>query len=217
MNTSRSLPRRAAVTTAAPVVATLVLVACGSDGSSSADTPTRTPSTSVPASAPAGRHNQADVTFAQRMIPHHRQAIAMADMAEEHASSSQVKAFAREIQKEQKPEIQTMTIWLKAWGEQVPHGMEGMNHDNASQMPGMMSDHDMRQMEDASGNAFDTLFLTMMIKHHQGAIDMARTEKQQGAYGPGKKMAAGIVTTQTAEIDQMRTMLGTSSPTATSH
>ncbi|MEU7240222.1 DUF305 domain-containing protein [Streptomyces sparsogenes] len=213
MNISRSLPRRAAMT-AATVAGALTLAACGSDGSSSASTPTPTPTASAPASAPAGRHNQADVTFAQQMIPHHRQAIAMADMAEEHASSSQVKAFAQKIQKEQKPEIQTMTGWLKAWGERVPHGMEGMGH-NA--MPGMMSDHDMHQMKSASGNAFDTMFLTMMIKHHQGAIDMAKTEKQHGAYGPAKKMAAGIVTTQTAEITQMRTMLGTSSPSPTAH
>ncbi|MGW5690933.1 DUF305 domain-containing protein [Streptomyces asiaticus] len=201
--------------TAATVAGSLVLVACGSDGSSSASTPN--PTTSAPASAPAGRHNQADVTFAQQMIPHHRQAIAMADMAEEHASSSQVKAFAQKIQKEQEPEIQTMTAWLKAWGEQVPHGMEGMGHNNASAMPGMMSDHDMHQLKKASGSGFDTMFLTMMIKHHQGAIDMAKAEKQHGAYGPAKKMAADIVATQSAEITQMRTMLGTSSPSARSH
>ncbi|WP_086711380.1 DUF305 domain-containing protein [Streptomyces antimycoticus] len=213
MYIARFPPRRTAVA-AATVVTALVLAACGSDGSSSADTPT--PTTSARASAPAGRHNQADVTFAQQMIPHHRQAIAMADMAEEHASSNQVKAFARKIQKEQKPEIQTMTTWLKAWGEQVPHGMEGMDH-NASAMPGMMNDHDMHQLKGASGGAFDTMFLTMMIKHHQGAIDMAKTEQQHGAYGPAKKLAASIVTTQTTEITQMRTMLGTSSPSATSH
>lgn len=210
MNAARSLPRRAAVA-AATVVTAIVLAACG-DGGTSAGTPT--PTAPAPASAPAGRHNQADVTFAQQMIPHHRQAIAMADMAEERASSTKVKAFARKIQKEQKPEIQTMTTWLKAWGEQVPRGMEGMGH-NASAMPGMMSDHDMHQLNAASGNAFDTMFLTMMIKHHQGAIDMAKTEQQHGAYGPAKKMAADIVITQTAEITQMRTMLGTSSPTAT--
>ncbi|MFJ9588690.1 DUF305 domain-containing protein [Streptomyces acidicola] len=216
MNISRSLPRHAAVS-AATVVAALVLAACGSDDSSSAGTPTPTPTASAPASVPAGRHNQADVTFAQQMIPHHRQAIAMADMAEERASSSEVKAFARKIQKEQKPEIQTMTAWLKTWGEQVPRGMEGMDHHKASAMPGMMNDHDMHRLKGASGNAFDTMFLTMMIKHHHGAIDMAKTEQQRGVYGPAKKMAAGIVTTQTAEITQMRTMLGTSSPTATTH
>lgn len=212
MNTARSLSRRAAVA-AATVVTALVLAACG-DGSSSASTPTSTPTTSAPHSAPAGRHNRADVAFAQEMIPHHRQAIAMADMAEDRASSSKVKAFARKVRKEQKPEIQTMTTWLKAWGERVPRGMEGMGR-NASAMPGMMSDHDMDRLKGASGDAFDTMFLTMMIKHHQGAIAMAKTEQRRGAYGPAKKMAADIVTTQTAEITQMRTMLGTGSPAAT--
>ncbi|WP_448331466.1 DUF305 domain-containing protein [Streptomyces sp. DSM 41534] len=212
MNTARSVFRRAAVAAAA-VVTALVLAACGAD-SSAAGAPTSTPTTSAPRSAPAGRHNRADVSFAQRMIPHHRQAIAMADLAGERASSPKVKAFARKVRKEQQPEIRTMTTWLKAWGEQVPRGMEGVGH-NASAMPGMMSDHQMNRLKGASGSAFDTMFLTMMIKHHQGAIDMAKSEQRHGAYGPAKKLAAAIVTTQTAEIAQMRTMLGTGSPTAT--
>ncbi|MEU1903419.1 DUF305 domain-containing protein [Streptomyces hygroscopicus] len=214
MHFSRSLPRRTAVTAATAVTA-LVVTACGNDGSAAAGPPTSTRTTSAPASAPAGPHNQADVTFAQRMIPHHRQAVVMAGTAGEHASSAQVKALARKIRKEQEPEIRTMTTWLRAWGERVPHGMEGMGHGTASAMPGMMSDHAMRRLKSASGTAFDTMFLTMMIKHHQGAVAMAETEKQHGVYGPAKKMAAGVITTQTAEITRMRALLGTSSPPAT--
>ncbi|WP_405981973.1 DUF305 domain-containing protein [Streptomyces sp. NBC_00158] len=57
------------------------------------------------------------------------------------------------------------------------------------------------------GNAFDTMFLTMMIGHHEGAVAMAKAEKQQGAHGPAKALADDIITSQTAEIAQMRGML----------
>ncbi|WP_308363511.1 DUF305 domain-containing protein [Streptomyces sp. ISL-86] len=147
-------------------------------------------------------HNQADVTFAQKMIPHHRQAIVMSQMARTHNASAEVKALATKIQEAQQPEIDTMTGWLKAWGEKVPQGMGTMDD-----MRGMMDDPQMMKLNGTSGRAFDTMFLTMMIEHHEGAIDMAKTEQQQGSYGPAKDLATDIITTQTAEISQMRTML----------
>jgi uncharacterized protein (DUF305 family) len=207
MNVTRSLTRRTALAAAAAVAA-LVLAACGgNDNTGGADT---SPGTAASVSAPAGKHNQADVTFAQGMIPHHRQAIAMADMAETRASSSDVKSLASQIKKAQDPEIKTMSGWLRAWGETVPEGMDGMDHGDASSMPGMMSDQRMDDMRGASGKAFDTMFLTMMIQHHEGAVEMAETEKKQGAYGPAKELADDIVTAQTAEITQMRKMLDAS-------
>ncbi|MGW1195766.1 DUF305 domain-containing protein [Streptomyces sp. NPDC002536] len=218
MNSFRPLPRRAAVA-AAVSVAAVALAACGGNAGKSGGSPAgSTAQTGSGASASAGQHNRADVAFVQGMIPHHRQAVDMADMAAEHASSAEVKALADKIKKEQALEIDTMTTWLKSWGEQVPQGASGMGgtgHGNASAMPGMMSNRDMDQLKGASGSAFDTMFLTMMIKHHEGAVEMANTEKQQGAYGPAKEMAGNIVTGQTAEIAQMRKMLGTGSPSAT--
>ncbi|MCX4781598.1 DUF305 domain-containing protein [Streptomyces sp. NBC_01264] len=205
MNTNRSLPRRAALAATA-AAAGLVLAACGSSDSTS--TPgTTAATTTAPASTEADRHNQADITFAQGMIPHHRQAIVMSDMVESHGASNEVKELAEKIKKAQKPEIDTMTGWLKAWGEKVPTGI-GMGHgDDDSGMPGMMGDLDINRLGNAKGNAFDTMFLTMMIEHHEGAIDMAKTEKEQGAYGPAKALADSIITSQTAEIALMRTML----------
>ncbi|MFF9136714.1 DUF305 domain-containing protein [Streptomyces albogriseolus] len=210
MNTTRSLPRRTALAAAATVAA-LVLAACGGNGDTS--TAGTSPGTTTSASIPAGEHNEADVTFAQGMIPHHRQAILMADMAETRASSSDVKALASQIKKAQDPEIETMSGWLRAWGETIPQGMDGMdgmNDGDASSMPGMMNNQQMDDMRDASGKAFDTMFLTMMIEHHEGAVEMARTEKTQGAYGPAKELADDIITAQTAEITQMRKMLDAS-------
>ncbi|MBT2381320.1 DUF305 domain-containing protein [Streptomyces sp. ISL-111] len=208
MNTNRSLPRRAALAATAAAVG-LVLAACGSDNS--ANTAGTTPAT-APASTEADRHNQADVTFAQGMIPHHRQAVLMSDMVATHAASTDVKTLAKKIKKAQASEIETMSGWLKAWGEKVPtgHGMDGMGHgDDDSGMPGMMNDQDMSRLGNAEGNAFDTMFLTLMIEHHEGAIGMAETEKQQGAYNPAKALADDIITSQTAEIAQMRTVLKT--------
>ncbi|WP_328971466.1 DUF305 domain-containing protein [Streptomyces sp. NBC_00239] len=216
MNTTPSrLRRRAAAATAVAAVAALGLAACGDEGDSGATSAPPPATASVPATVPAGEHNQADVTFAQGMIPHHRQAILMSEMAQTHASSDEVKALAAKIKKAQDPEIATMTGWLKAWGEKVPTGMDGMDgmdggdHDGSG-MPGMMDNQRMDQLRGASGTGFDTMFLTMMIEHHEGAVEMAKTEKTEGAYGPAKTLADDIITAQTAEIAQMKTMLGKS-------
>ncbi|MEU6395565.1 DUF305 domain-containing protein [Streptomyces cinnamoneus] len=86
--------------------------------------------------------------------------------------------------------------------------MDGMGHDDDdSPLPGMMEAEDFNRIGSARGNAFDTMFLIQMIEHHEGAIDMAETEKQQGLYGPAKTLADDIITSQTAEITQMREML----------
>ncbi|QNE78840.1 DUF305 domain-containing protein [Streptomyces finlayi] len=209
MRTTRFLHRRTALA-AIVAVSALFLTGCGDDGNGSAAT-SPSPTTSI--SVPAGERNQADVDFAQGMIPHHRQAVMMSDMAETRASSEDVKALAEKIKKAQEPEIATMSAWLTAWGEEVPQGMDGMDgmdHGDASSMPGMMNDQQMDDMRGASGNTFDTMFLTQMIKHHEGAVVMAETEKKKGAYGPAKELADDIVTAQKAEIIQMRELLGTS-------
>jgi len=142
-------------------------------------------------------HNDADVMFAQMMIPHHRQAVEMAELAAGKAGP-QVTKLAAGIEKAQGPEIAKMSGWLKAWGER-PHAMD---HGD-----GMMSGADMAKLRGTSGAAFDRMFLTMMIKHHQGAVTMARTERAKGTYRPATSMAASIITTQNAEIAKMRGLL----------
>ncbi|NBM20720.1 DUF305 domain-containing protein, partial [Streptomyces sp. GC420] len=205
MNNTRSLARRAALA-AAVAVSALSLAACGGESGNSSDA---APTVSAEADG-QGRHNEADVAFAQGMIPHHRQAVAMSRMAAGHTSSSEVEELARKIEKAQDPEIDTMSGWLGAWGERVPEGMDGMDeeahgmdHGDASSMPGMMDDRQMDELDGASGKAFDTMFLTMMIQHHEGAVEMAKTEKRQGSYGPAKSLADDIIEAQTAEITQM--------------
>jgi len=204
MTKHRSAIRRS-VTVATAAIAALVLAACGSDDSSTGPGENSSPSASAPAKK--GDHNAADVAFAKGMIPHHRQAVEMADLAETRASSSEVKSLASEIKKAQDPEIKTLSGWLKAWGEQVPEEMGGMDH-MGHDMPGMMSAEDMKELEGLSGKAFDTAFLKMMIKHHEGAVSMAESEKSDGSYGPAVSMAETIITSQSGEIDRMNKLLG---------
>ncbi|MFJ9742944.1 DUF305 domain-containing protein [Streptomyces sp. NPDC101166] len=227
-NTRTTLTRRAAVA-AASATAALVLAACGSDGAgggsghggghssaSSSSTPSATSSSPAGADAASGTHNDQDVAFAQGMIPHHRQALEMAALAAGRASSAQVKDLAARVEEAQDPEIKTMTGWLRSWGQAPSEAgsMPGMDHSGqagtsgAHDMPGMMDGKDMDRLEKASGAAFDTMFLTLMIEHHEGAVQMAAAQKEKGAYGPARAMADDIVTGQSAEIAEMRKLLG---------
>ncbi|MGW0576566.1 DUF305 domain-containing protein [Streptomyces sp. NPDC002920] len=183
---SNTRVRRCAALAAVAATATLLLTACGDEASD---------------------HNAQDVSFAQGMIPHHRQAVEMADLAADRASSAEVKDLAARIEKAQDPEIAKMTGWLKSWDEKATStggGMEGMDHS------GMSSDMsaDMGKLEKASGEAFDSEFLTMMIEHHEGAVTMAGTERDKGEDKAAKAMADDIVTGQSAEIAEMRKLLG---------
>lgn len=211
MTSTRFLIRRAALGTTA-VAAALVLAACGSDNGSDTGSGTQT-SASAGAEDTAGAHNDQDVSFAQDMIPHHQQAIQMSKMAASQASSAEVKDLAARIEKAQDPEIETMSGWLESWGEDVPSSMPGMDHgghSGSSDMPGMMDTEDMDELMEASGKGFDTMFLTMMVDHHEGAVEMATTEKDKGQYGPAKKLADDIITAQNAEIEEMNKLLGKS-------
>jgi len=194
----------------AAALTALALAACNGATGSSAPAATTSPSAGATAATTAGpsagtsaeAHNQADVTFAQSMIPHHKEAVAMAQLAPSRANSPEVKTLATEIQGAQDPEITTMTGWLTSWSQ--PTEMAGMD---MSSMPGMMSATEMADLGKLSGAAFDRQFLTMMTKHHQGAVQMATTELSQGQYPAAKSLAQSIIKSQTAEIARMKTLL----------
>ncbi|WP_030238898.1 DUF305 domain-containing protein [Streptomyces sp. NRRL S-455] len=220
MNSIRTLTRRASITVAA-VGAGFLLAACGGgsgDGNGSGHEKHASASASAGAGseggaeAKAGAHNAQDVSFAQGMIPHHRQALEMARMADGRASSGAVKDLAARIEKAQDPEIRTMSGWLKIWGEDVPAAGAGMDHSASGHagMPGMMGEADMAELEKSSGKAFDTKFLALMVEHHEGAVEMATVEKSKGRYAPAKTMADDIITAQNAEIREMNKLLGKS-------
>jgi uncharacterized protein (DUF305 family) len=162
--------------------------------------------TSAAAPKSGATFNATDVKFATDMIPHHRQALDMAKTAPSKAATPEVKALADKISKAQEPEIATMSGWLTAWGEPVP-SPGGMNHGGMGGMPGMMTDQEMQDLSKATGKDFDRMFLQMMIKHHQGAVEMAKTEQAHGQDPAVKQLAGKIAADQTAEITEMQGLL----------
>lgn len=154
------------------------------------------------ATAASATFSDADVAFAQGMIPHHQQAVVMADLVADRASSQEVKDPAAQIKDAQDPEITQMTSWLEDWGQ--PTEMSGMD---SMDMAGMMSDTQMADLEAASGAEFDTMFLTMMIERHNGAIEMANTEIADGKNADAIALAEAIVKAQEAEIETMQGLL----------
>lgn len=206
----------------------VALAACGSNSPSSGDGGmpgmpgmTSTPSaTSTP--AVTGSHNQADITFATGMIPHHGQAITMAEMALTKATNASVKELATAIKAAQDPEIKTMSGWLQSWGQPVPSATGGMDMshmgsattgssgmDGMAGMEGMMTAEEMTQLSNTTGAAFDRLWLQMMVKHHQGAVAMAEKELGAGQYPEAKTLAQKIITDQKKEIATMNGLLPT--------
>lgn len=194
---------------AATVAATVLLAGCGSSSTSSAETPD---SQSAGGGAVVATGSDADITFAQLMIPHHEQAVQMADMALQQATSPEVTDLATQIKAAQDPEIQQMRGWLTAWGapEQMA-GMDGMDHGDMDMggqtAAGMMTDQDMSALMDASGTDFDQMWLAMMIAHHKGAIEMAQTAKADTTNPDVTALADAIVAAQTSEIDTMEKLL----------
>ncbi|WP_406327235.1 DUF305 domain-containing protein [Streptomyces sp. NBC_00203] len=204
---TRALRRRSARRIAAMgVVAAgaLLLAACGDNGHDMSGMDHGSGRSSATATAEAGDFNDADVTFAQMMLPHHQQAVEMARLADGRASDTEIKDLAGTIEKAQDPEITTMTGWLNSWGKPAAAGsMAGMDMGG----DGMMSDKDMKELKAMKGTEFDKMFAQMMIDHHNGAIDMARTEQKSGRNTDAQTMADGIVKGQSAEVKQLQGIL----------
>lgn len=197
----------------ATLAATLILAACGTSDTSGMSG--MNPSASAAGGAPASTaKNDADVEFATMMIPHHAQAIAMSDTALKQATNPKVRALAPTIKAAQSPEIKRMSGWLTGWGAPVPGndggsdmsdmgGMGGMG----DQSGGMMSAVEIAQLGKATGPAFDRMWLKMMVRHHQGAVVMAKTALANGTNPDALKLARSIITGQSAEITRMNSIL----------
>lgn len=195
---------RALTATAATLLMTVVLTACGSTDS----TPGSMGGTggmggmgaSTAASAPAAA-DAGDVMFAQMMIPHHEQAVEMADLAlAEDTASAEVRRLAGQVKAAQDPEIEQMRGWLREWGAPTSAPMD---HSTG----GMMSMSDLSDLEQARGAEFDRTWLTMMVAHHQGAITMAQGVLATTSDPEVEALAEAIVRTQQAEIATMQGLL----------
>lgn len=199
---------------AAGLTALAVVVAAAACGDSDTDTTATSPNTTTTTTTSvvegSAEHNQADVMFARMMIPHHAQAIEMSDMIlAKPEIPAEVTALAEQIKAAQGPEIAQLESWLADWDEpQMPTDVPGSGHmSDMPHMDGMMSDEDMQALADAQGVEAARLFLTQMIDHHEGAIDMAETEIEDGRFPDAVALARTIAETQQQEIDTMRRLL----------
>ncbi len=209
------------------LVGAVTLAACGGDDSAEPQTTlppvatTAIATTAVPTSAAGASatgpatssgvagvdFNNADVIFAQGMIPHHEQAIEMADIALDPTvgASDDVRVLATRIKDAQDPEIELMTGWLTAWDQ--PLQMDSSAGHDMSSMEGVMTADEMDSLGAATCAEFNTMWMGMMIRHHEGAISMAETVKASGSNPDVLGLADQIITAQQAEIDEMQTLL----------
>jgi len=161
-------------------------------------------------------YTAADVHFMSAMIGHHAQAVVIAGWAPTHGASASVRTLAERISNAQHDEIVTMQQWLRDRQQPVPEAhatgmtmtMHGAEHEML--MPGMLSEAQMQQLDQARGTEFDRLFLTFMIQHHRGAVTMVK--ELFGSYGAAQddtvfKFASDVNVDQTTEIARMQRML----------
>lgn len=216
----------AGLLTAAIVCAAGALTACGSDGDSgdSGDVavvqpgkPGETNRTLEPgqvsSAVPSVQPSDSDVRYVRDMIVHHGQALTMAGLAPQRAGTEPVRAMAARIADAQRPEIDMMNTWLRKHGrpevDPNPSGHHHEGHDPAT-MPGMATEAQLAELAAATGPAFDTLFLKLMIAHHEGALVMADKVRTDGGGVDVRvqEMADDVTAVQTAEIQRMRQLGG---------
>ena len=151
-------------------------------------------------------YTAADVHFMQGMIAHHAQAIHMSRLAESHGANSRVLRLAQKIDQSQVAEIRIMQDWLRDNGQFAPDTSSW----RTMTMTGMITDAQLAALDSATGVAFDHAFLTLMIAHHEGALEMVRelfATPRAGQEIDVNVFANDVVTVQTAEIGVMRQML----------
>lgn len=172
---------------------------------------------SAESSAGGDGFNDTDVDFASDMIQHHAQALEMVDLTMGRELDPQVVTLTEEIRAAQAPEIEKMADWLEEWDQPVPetsrdhanaHGEDsGESAEMDTAMPGMMSAEEMDALENASGAEFQTMWLEMMIEHHEGAVEMAETEVDEGENAKAIALAEEIISAQEREISTMQNLL----------
>ena len=180
--------------------------------------PARGPEPATPPSAPAPgpqvgipslKHSAADVKFMNDMIGHHAQAVTIAAWAPTHGASPAVQRMAERVVVGQNDEIAIMQRWLRERKEPVPEA-DSAHQNHAAHMPGMLSPADLDQLNKARGPEFDRLFLTFMIRHHQGALTMV--DQLFGSQGAAQdetvfRLASDVYADQSTEIERMQRMI----------
>lgn len=178
----------------------LLVGGCGSHETHDADAS----ATSAASATPGATFNAADEMFAVMMIPHHEQAVEMADLVPTRTKNPDLLALAAAIKGAQDPEITQMQGWLEGWGTDVAAMGDHASHGG---MAGMQSEETMAELAALTDDAFDRRWMEMMIDHHEGAITMAKDVIAQGSDPAVRTLAEQIITAQQGEITQMTGML----------
>lgn len=182
-------------------LATVSIIALAACGSSSGSTDTTAGQT----------FNDADVMFAQMMIPHHEQAIEMSDIALDPTIGAVqgIQDLATQIKAAQDPEIMQMTQWLSDWKQPLTAD-EGVDH--SSMMSGMLTAEELTELGTLRGTAFDSRWAQSMIAHHEGAIQMAQDVLKDGKNSAVLALANEISSAQNTEIEVLRGYLTPAQP-----
>lgn len=190
------------------VLVVLILAACGGA--------VQAPTSAAPTPVARRAVSPADVQFMSGMIPHHAQAVKIAGWAATHGGRADVQILAQRIIVAQRDEIALMQNWLRDRGQVAPPAdathhrmvMNGAIHDML--MPGMMTDQELAELDRARGSAYDRLFLTGMIRHHEGAITMV--DQLFASDGAGQdevvfRFGSDVHADQSTEIERMQKIL----------
>ena len=173
-----------------------------------AGSPAGSPGAATPVAGPPMQpYTEADVEFISGMIPHHTQAILISGWAPSHEANPEIRRLTERIVVGQSDDLVLMKQWLSDRGKPIP---ATGGHDHGTHMPGMLTAEQMAQLDAAKGTAFDRLFLTFMIQHHQGALQMVN--QLFGSAGAANddfvyKMGSDIHAEQETEIERMKLML----------
>lgn len=195
---------RTAAAAAASVVVALVLAGCGGahDGGGGERATTRA------AGPTASDHDDADLTFALEMVPHHLQAVELADLVPSRTDDADLRELAARIRTEQQGEIGRLTTLLAAWGAAPDDAHSDSEHLEGAAANGMATDEELQALGAMRGAEFRAEWLRLMVAHHEGAVAMAREVLGAGTNAEVRALASAVVATQEAEIEEMRGMAG---------
>jgi len=185
-----------------------VVLACRGDRSSMSMAEIKIP--------PGANYTAADVRFMQGMIYHHGQALKMAAMAPTHGAGESVQLLSQKIDVSQRDEIKAISTWLADRHQAVPDPSD----PRPMTMPGMLTDAQLAALDRARDSTFDRLFLTGMIQHHEGAIQMVAdlfATRGAGQASEIFRFASDVDTDQRGEIQRMRAMLASPTRSVPAH